>query len=80
MCKMEEDVVVPTKPILANVMLMIHTYIHRKKNVNDELLWNLNSYRKNIKLTLEKNPNKFLDTEIIRKNNIISTQMFTKLS
>ena len=30
MCKMEEDVVVPTKPILANVMLMIHTYIERK--------------------------------------------------
>ena len=34
----------------------------------------------NIKLTLEESPRKFLDTEIIRKNNTISTQLFTKLT
>ena len=33
-----------------------------------------------MKLILEENPRKFLDTEIIRKNNTISTQVFTKLT
>ena len=31
-------------------------------------------------LTLEENPRKFLDIEIIRKNNTISTQVFTELT
>ena len=30
MCKMEEDEVVPAKPIFTNVMLMTHTYAERK--------------------------------------------------
>ena len=30
--------------------------------------------------TLEENPKKFLDTEIIRKNNNISTQVITALT
>ena len=34
----------------------------------------------NIKLTLDENPWKLLDSEIIRKNNTISTQVFTKLT
>ena len=42
-CKMEDDVVVPAKPIFY-------------KNVNDELFRYLNSYQTNIKLTLEENP------------------------
>ena len=54
--------------------------MRRKKNVNDELFQNLNSYHTNIKLTLEENRRKFLDTEIIRKNNTISIQVFTKLT
>ena len=40
----------------------------------------MNSYHLNIKLTLEENPRKFLDTEIIRKNNTISTKVLTKLT
>ena len=76
---MEEDVVVPVKPIF-HERYVDYTYIRRKKNVNDELLQNLNYYHMNIKLTLEGNPRKFLDTEIIRKNNTISTQVFTKLT
>ena len=43
------------------------------KNVKDELF-------QNFKTTLEENPRKLLDTEIIRKNNTISTQVFTKLT
>ena len=77
MCKMEEDVVVPAKPIFYK-RYVDDTYIRRKKNVNDELFQNLNCYHTNIKLTLEENPRKVLDTEIIRKNNTITTQVFTK--
>ena len=79
MCKMKEDVVVPTKPIFYK-RYVNDTYIRRRKNVNDELFQNLNCYYTNIKLTLEENPRKFLDTEIIRKNNTTSIQVFTKLT
>ena len=34
----------------------------------------------NIKLTLDENPRKSIDTKTIRKNNTISTQVFTKLT
>ena len=54
--------------------------MRRKENVNDELFQNLNSYHRKIKLTLEENPGKFLDTKIIRKTDNISTQVFTKLT
>ena len=79
MRKMEEDVLVPAKPIFYK-RHVDETYIRRSKNVNDELFQNLNSYHTNIKLNLEENPRKFLDTEIIRKNSTISTQVFTKLT
>ena len=54
--------------------------MRRKKHVNSKLFQNLNSYHKNITVNLEENPRKFLDAEIIRKNNTISTQVFTKLT
>ena len=72
MCKMEEDVVVPAKPIFYKCFTD-GTYIRRKKNANDELFQNLNCYHTKVKLTLEENTRKFLDTEIIRKNNTILT-------
>ena len=75
MCKIEKDVVVPAKPIFHKPYID-DIYIHRKKNVNNELFQNLNCYHTDIKLTLEENPRKFLDTKIIRKNNTISTQVF----
>ena len=40
----------------------------------------MNSHHTNIKLTSEENSRKFLDTEIIRKNNTISIQVFIKLT
>ena len=43
-----------------------------------KLFIDLNSYHENIKLTLEINPNKFLDTEIIRTNQGIKTQVYNK--
>ena len=39
----------------------------------------LNLYHKNIKLTLELDPTKFPDTEIIRKNNKTTTQVHNKM-
>ena len=42
-------------------------YSQRKKSCDDELCEKHNSYHPNIKLTVESEPNKFLDTEIIEK-------------
>ena len=39
----------------------------------------LNSYHQNIKLTLELNPTKFLDTKIIRSNGKIITQVYNNM-
>ena len=58
-CKIEEDVVVRAKPIFYQ-RYVDDTYIRR--NVNDELFQNSNSYHRSIKLTLKENPRKFLDT------------------
>ena len=58
MCKMEEDVVVPTKLVFYKCYVD-DTHIRRKKNVNDELFQKLNRYHTNIKLTLEENLESF---------------------
>ena len=60
MCKMEDDVVAPIKPILCK-RHVDETYVSRKKNTKDELFEKLNTYHGNIKLTIEENPTKFLD-------------------
>ena len=62
--KMEEDIVTPMKPHFYK-RHVDDTYIQRKKNELDSLFEKLNSYHSNIKLTIAKNPTKFLDTEII---------------
>ena len=56
------------------------TYVKRKCNEADTLFDVLNSYHANIKFTLEQNPKKFLDTQIIKENNQIKTQAFVKKS
>ena len=71
-CKMEEDIVIPANPIFYK-RYVDNTYGRRKKHEADKLFIDLNSYHKNIKLTLEINPNKFLDNEIIRTNQGIKT-------
>ena len=79
MYKTEENVAVLAKYIF-DKSYVNDTYICRKKNVDDESFQKMNSYHLNVKFTLEENPRKFLDTKIIRKNNTISTQAFTKLT
>ena len=58
---------------------MEDTYVQRKKHETDKFFLDLNSHHENIKLTLETNPNKFLDTEIIRTVQGVKTQVYNKV-
>ena len=52
----------------------------RIKNQLDMLFQKLNNYHPNIKLTIKVNPSKFLDTEIMIKNDIIETSVVVQES
>ena len=43
-------------------------YVQKKKNDAEKLFEELNYHNENIKLMLEINPTKFLDTELVREN------------
>ena len=58
---------------------MDDTYVRRKKNETDELYNALKSHHQNIKLILELNPTKLLDTEIFRSNGKITNQVYNKM-
>ena len=72
--KVEEDIVAPMKPHFYK-RDTDDTYIRRKKNKPDSLSEKLNS---NIIFTIEKNPTKFLDTEIIQRRSEIETEVYNK--
>ena len=76
-CKMEEDIVTPMKPHF-HKRYVRDTHIRRKKNEPDSLFEKLNSYHPNIKLSIERNLTKFLDTEIIRRECEIETKVYSK--
>ena len=75
--KMEFDVVKPLKPKLYKHYVN-DIYSKRIKNQPDQLFEKLNNYHPNIKLTIEVNPNKVLDTKIMIKNGIIETSAVVK--
>ena len=75
--KMEFDVVLKLKLYKRYVD---DIYSKRIKNEPDKLFENLNNYHPNIKLTIEVNPCKFLDTEILIKNGIIEISVAVKES
>ena len=77
MCKIEDDVVAPIKPLFYK-RYVDDTFVRRKKNTKDELFGKLNTYHNNFKLTIEENPRKFLDTEIVRHNSAIITKVYTR--
>ena len=77
--KMEFDVVKPLKPKLYKGYVD-DIYSKRTKNQPDKLFEKLNNYPRNIKLTIEINPSKLLDTEIIIKNGIIELSVAVKES
>ena len=75
--KMERDVVHPFNPIF------YHRYvddIHNRRKINkkDDLYEALNRPHKNIKLTVEKSPSKFLDKRLLINNGIYETQVYRK--
>ena len=63
MSKLEKEVVYPTNPILYK-RYVDDVFNRKKKADSDTLLPKLNAYHKNIKFTVERNLNKFLDTEL----------------
>ena len=75
--KMEFDVVKPLKPKLYK-RHVDDIYSKRIKNQPDKLFEELNHYHLNVKLTIEINPSKFLDMEIMIKNGIIETSVAVK--
>ena len=75
--KMEDDVVPPIKPIFCR-RYVDDTYVRRKKNTKNGLFEKLNMYHSNIKVMIEENPRKFLDTEIVRHNSAIKTKVYTR--
>ena len=77
MTKMERDVVRPFNPIIYR-RYVDDIYNRRKMNKKDDLYEALNKYHKNIKLTVEKSPSKFLDTKLLIKNGIYETQVYRK--
>ena len=62
MVKMENDIVIPSKPIFYR---RIVDDIYSRWKLGDNVLFDLlNSYHSNIQLTIEVNPNSFLDTKL----------------
>ena len=77
MTKMERDVVHPFNPIFYH-KYVDDIYNRWKINKKDDLYESLNKYHKNIKLTVEKSPSKFLDTRLLINNGIYETQAYRK--
>ena len=77
MIKMENDTVIPMKPIFYR-RYVDDIYSRRKKNIEDSLFKALNSYHKNIKLTIEIDPIKFLDTHLHNKDGTFVTTVYRK--
>ena len=74
MSKLEKDVLKPPLPIFYK-RYVDDIYVRRKLSVEDKLFEDLNNYHNNITFTIEKNPKKFLDTQIIFENNNIITEV-----
>ena len=70
MVKMENDVVIPSKSIFYRRFV---DDIYSRRKLRDTVLFDrLNSYHPNIKLAIEGNPSKFLDTKLTNINQRLS--------
>ena len=76
MAKMERDV----RPFSSIFYRRYVDDIQNRQKINekDDLYEVLNKYHKNIKLTVEKSPSKFLDTKLLINNGIYETQAYKK--
>ena len=78
MTKLELDVVVPHNPQFYK-RYIDDMITRRKKNVPDLLFQKMSSYHRNINLTVELNPEKFLDTRILISSiGAVTTQVYRK--
>ena len=76
MVKMENDVVIPSKPIFYRRFV---DDIYSRRKLGDNVLFDrLNSYHPNIKLTIEVNPSKFLDTKLTNINGAYKFNVYGK--
>ena len=74
-----KDSITPLNPKLYR-HCVDETITRRKKNTtNDELFTNTNSHHKNVKLTVESNPNRLLDTTFnVNPDGFVTTKVFWK--
>ena len=77
MIRTEKDIVPPLKPIFYK-RFVDDIYNRRKKGIHDNLYERVNNYHPNIKLTVEINPKKFLNSEIIDNEGAIETKVYRK--
>ena len=78
MVRTENEVVKPLNPSFYK-RFVDDIYSRRNKSQQDVLFEALNNVHPNIKLTIEVNPEKFLDTKILLKNEgVVTTQVYRK--
>ena len=77
MIRTENDLVKPLKRLFYK-RYVDDIYSRHKKNCTDQLYHELNNYHPNINLSIEVNPNKFLDTQVVTKNRKIETDVYRK--
>ena len=76
MVKTENDVVIPSKPIFYRRFV---DGIYSRRKLEDNVFFDrLNSYHPNIKLTIEVNPSKFLDTKLTNINGTYKFNVYRK--
>ena len=76
MVKMENDVVIPSKPIFYRRFV---DDIYSRRKLGDNVLFDrLNSYHPNIRLTLEVSPSTFLDTKFTNINGTYKFNVYQK--
>ena len=78
MTKMENEALIPPRKPKFYKRFVDDIITRRLRNQPDVLLDFLNNYHQNIKLTCEINPEKFLDTKLVKHNNIFTTEVFRK--
>ena len=66
MIRTENEVVKPMKPLFYK-RHVDDIYSYSKRNCTDQLYHELNNHHPNTNLTIEINPKKFLDTQVITK-------------
>ena len=77
--KLEKDQVKPLKPKFY-CRFVDDVTSRRLKNTYDSLFEKLNNYHEKINFTIETNPKKFLDTQLLLENDIIKTEVYRKVN